>query len=164
MEKGSGDWHCLLPERSNTLEGSWHEPHERLKRIGAELCVMRGWDVPLPFFQCFFPIIYILHLHWMWTNWIHWLILTWIKVHSCFKHASVIPSLPVPRSPASESSSPNMQNMTRRFGRMTTKSSADDSQIAVLLKDFDDADMLLGKVDNVTPMTRVLSHFLIRVI
>lgn len=47
---------------------------------------------------------------------------------------------------------------------MTTKSSADDSQIAVLLKDFDDADMLLGKVDNVTPMTRVLSNFLIRVI
>ncbi|CDM35969.1 hypothetical protein DTO013E5_5471 [Penicillium roqueforti] len=39
-----------------------------------------------------------------------------------------------------------MQNMTRRFGRMTTKSSADDSQIAVLLKDFDDADMLLGKI------------------
>lgn len=57
-----------------------------------------------------------------------------------------------------------MQNMTRRFGRMTTKSSADDSQIAVLLKDFDDADMLLGKVDNVTPMTRVLSDVLIRVI
>lgn len=57
-----------------------------------------------------------------------------------------------------------MQNMSRRFGRMTTKSSADDSQIAVLLKDFDDADMLLGKVDNITPMTRVLSHFLIRVI
>ena len=57
-----------------------------------------------------------------------------------------------------------MQNMSRRFGRMTTKSSADDSQIAVLLKDFDDADMLLGKVDNVTPMTRVLSDFLIRVI
>ncbi|KAJ5470463.1 hypothetical protein N7530_007820 [Penicillium desertorum] len=39
-----------------------------------------------------------------------------------------------------------MQNMSRRFGRMTTKSSADDSQIAVLLKDFDDADMLLGKI------------------
>lgn len=57
-----------------------------------------------------------------------------------------------------------MQNMSRRFGRLTTKSSADDSQIAVLLKDFDDADMLLGKVDNVTPMTRVLPHFLIRVI
>lgn len=57
-----------------------------------------------------------------------------------------------------------MQSMSRRFGRMTTKSSADDSQIAVLLKDFDDADMLLGKVDNVTPMTRVLSDFLIRVI
>lgn len=57
-----------------------------------------------------------------------------------------------------------MQNMSRRFGRMTTKSSADDSQIAVLLKDFDDADMLLSKVDNVTPMTRVLSDFLIRVI
>ncbi|OQE39996.1 hypothetical protein PENCOP_c006G01110 [Penicillium coprophilum] len=39
-----------------------------------------------------------------------------------------------------------MQNMSRRFGRLTTKSSADDSQIAVLLKDFDDADMLLGKI------------------
>ncbi|KAJ5350437.1 hypothetical protein N7541_008164 [Penicillium brevicompactum] len=39
-----------------------------------------------------------------------------------------------------------MQNMTRRFGRITTKSSANDSQIAVLLKDFDDADMLLGKI------------------
>ncbi|CAI7646453.1 unnamed protein product [Penicillium glandicola] len=39
-----------------------------------------------------------------------------------------------------------MQNMSRRFGRITTKSSADDSQIAVLLKDFDDADMLLGKI------------------
>lgn len=46
---------------------------------------------------------------------------------------------------------------------MTTKSSADDSQIAVLLKDFDDADMLLGKVI-LFPMTRVMSHFLIRVI
>ena len=30
---------------------------------------------------------------------------------------------------------------------MTTKSSANDSQIAVLMKDFDDADLLLGKVD-----------------
>jgi hypothetical protein len=52
-----------------------------------------------------------------------------------------------------------MQNMSRRFGRMTTKSSADDSQIAVLLKDFDDADMLLGKVGSHVPRTRVLSHF-----
>jgi hypothetical protein len=52
-----------------------------------------------------------------------------------------------------------MQNMSRRFGRMTTKSSADDSQIAVLLKDFDDADMLLGKVGSNVSRTRVLSHF-----
>lgn len=48
-----------------------------------------------------------------------------------------------------------MQNMSRRFGRMTTKSSANDSQIAVLLKDFDDADLLLGKVgSNVFPNAR----------
>ncbi|KAJ5576044.1 hypothetical protein N7535_002970 [Penicillium sp. DV-2018c] len=39
-----------------------------------------------------------------------------------------------------------MQNMSRRFGRMTTKSTADDSQISVLLKDFNDADVLLGKI------------------
>jgi hypothetical protein len=50
---------------------------------------------------------------------------------------------------------------------MTTKSSADDSQIAVLLKDFDDADMLLGKVgNNVFPDARLVAftntHHLIR--
>ncbi|KAJ5317632.1 hypothetical protein PENANT_c038G01223 [Penicillium antarcticum] len=47
-----------------------------------------------------------------------------------------------------------MQNMQRRFGRMTTKQSADDSQIAVLLKDFDDADMLLGKIVDSTKAWR----------
>ena len=47
---------------------------------------------------------------------------------------------------------------------MTTKSSADDSQIAVLLKDFDDADMLLGKVGSNVSRTRVLSHLLTRII
>ncbi|KAJ5573534.1 uncharacterized protein N7459_007961 [Penicillium hispanicum] len=39
-----------------------------------------------------------------------------------------------------------MQSMQRRFGRMTTKRSADDSQVAVLLKDFEDADTLLTKI------------------
>ncbi|KAJ5688970.1 hypothetical protein N7462_003362 [Penicillium macrosclerotiorum] len=39
-----------------------------------------------------------------------------------------------------------MQSMQRRFGRMTTKRTADDSQVAVLLKDFEDADMLLTKI------------------
>ena len=41
-----------------------------------------------------------------------------------------------------------MQSMQRRFGRMTTTRSADDSQVAVLLKDFEDADTLLTKVGN----------------
>lgn len=39
-----------------------------------------------------------------------------------------------------------MQSMQKRFGRMTTKRTADDSQVAVLLKDFEDADVLLSKV------------------
>jgi hypothetical protein len=39
-----------------------------------------------------------------------------------------------------------MQNMQKRFGRMTSKRTADDSQVAVLLKDFEDADSLLSKV------------------
>jgi hypothetical protein len=47
---------------------------------------------------------------------------------------------------------------------MTTKSTADDSKISVLLKDFDDADILLGKVSNISSMTRVLSHMLIRLV
>lgn len=51
-----------------------------------------------------------------------------------------------------------MQNMTRRFGRITTKSSANDSQIAVLLKDFDDADMLLGKVGRNVPDARSVTR------
>ncbi|KAJ5113862.1 hypothetical protein N7456_002396 [Penicillium angulare] len=42
-----------------------------------------------------------------------------------------------------------MLGMQRKFGRLTTKRTADDSQVAVLLKDFEDADMLLTKiVDN----------------
>lgn len=39
-----------------------------------------------------------------------------------------------------------MQSMQRKFGRMTTKRSADDSQVAVLMKDFEDADNLLTMV------------------
>lgn len=39
-----------------------------------------------------------------------------------------------------------MQSMQRQFGRMTTKRSADDSQVAVLLKDIKDADQLLTQV------------------
>jgi hypothetical protein len=42
--------------------------------------------------------------------------------------------------------SPTMQTMQRQFGRMTTKRSADDSQVAVLLKDIKDADQLLTQV------------------
>lgn len=38
-----------------------------------------------------------------------------------------------------------MQSMHRQFGRFM-KRSADDSQVSVLLKDFDNADQLLGKV------------------
>ncbi|KAJ5223464.1 hypothetical protein N7468_008006 [Penicillium chermesinum] len=39
-----------------------------------------------------------------------------------------------------------MQSMQRKFGRLTTKRTADDSQVSVLLKDFEDADLLLGKI------------------
>ncbi|KAJ5907035.1 uncharacterized protein N7473_003951 [Penicillium subrubescens] len=39
-----------------------------------------------------------------------------------------------------------MQSMQRRFGRMTTTKSADNSQVAVLLKDFEDADNLFTKI------------------
>lgn len=42
-----------------------------------------------------------------------------------------------------------MQGMQMRFGRMTTKPTADDSQVAVLLKDFEDAESLLSKVGNI---------------
>lgn len=52
-----------------------------------------------------------------------------------------------------------MQSMQRKFGRMTTKQSADDSQVAVLLKDFEDADMLLAKVGSIILMTRVPQWF-----
>lgn len=39
-----------------------------------------------------------------------------------------------------------MQSMQRKFGRLTAKQTADDSQVSVFLKDFEDADSLLGKV------------------
>lgn len=58
----------------------------------------------------------------------------------------------------SQEDSPNgftMQSMQRKFGRMTTKRSADDSQVAVLLKDFEDADGLLTKVGSLFWETRV---------
>jgi hypothetical protein len=42
-----------------------------------------------------------------------------------------------------------MQSMQRRFGRMTTTKSADNSQVAVLLKDFEDADNLFTKVRSI---------------
>lgn len=38
-----------------------------------------------------------------------------------------------------------MQSMHRQFGKLM-KRSADDSQVSVLLKDFDNADKLLTKV------------------
>lgn len=38
-----------------------------------------------------------------------------------------------------------MQSMHRQFGKLM-KRSADDSQVSVLLKDFDNADKLLAKV------------------
>lgn len=38
-----------------------------------------------------------------------------------------------------------MNTVHRQFGRLM-KRSADDSQVSVLLKDFEDADMLLSKV------------------
>ncbi|KAJ5737589.1 uncharacterized protein N7483_002714 [Penicillium malachiteum] len=39
-----------------------------------------------------------------------------------------------------------MLGIQRKFGRLTTKRTADDSQVAVLMKDFEDADMLLTKI------------------
>jgi hypothetical protein len=45
--------------------------------------------------------------------------------------------------------SSKMQSMQRRFGRMTTTKSADNSQVAVLLKDFEDADNLFTKVGSI---------------
>ncbi|KAJ5524252.1 hypothetical protein N7513_009370 [Penicillium frequentans] len=47
-----------------------------------------------------------------------------------------------------------MLSMQRKFGRMTTKRTADDSQVAVLLKDFEDADTLLTKIINSTQAWR----------
>ena len=40
-----------------------------------------------------------------------------------------------------------MQSMQRRFGKLLPRT-ADESQVAVLLKDFDDADKMLAKVRN----------------
>lgn len=62
-----------------------------------------------------------------------------------------------PRTVSVSSSQPpkiKMQSMQRKFGRMTTKRSADDSQVAVLLKDFEDADNLLAKVGSTFLVTR----------
>lgn len=38
-----------------------------------------------------------------------------------------------------------MQSMQRRFGKLLPRT-ADESQVSVLLKDFDDADKMLAKV------------------
>ena len=38
-----------------------------------------------------------------------------------------------------------MQSMSRRFGKFLPRT-ADESQVAVLLKDFEDADKMLAKV------------------
>lgn len=40
-----------------------------------------------------------------------------------------------------------MQSMQRRFGKLLPRT-ADESQVAVLLKDFDDADKMLARVCN----------------
>lgn len=62
-------------------------------------------------------------------------------------------------SPGHPSTRFNMQSLQRKFGQMTTKSSADDSQVAILMKDFEDADTLLTKVGiSVSVMTRQLTR------
>lgn len=38
-----------------------------------------------------------------------------------------------------------MQNMQRRFGKLLPRT-VDESQVAVLMKDFEDADKMLAKV------------------
>lgn len=43
-----------------------------------------------------------------------------------------------------------MQSMQRRFGKLLPRT-ADESQVAVLLKDFDDADKMLAKVRDLFP-------------
>lgn len=43
-----------------------------------------------------------------------------------------------------------MQSMQRRFGKLLSRT-ADESQVAVLLKDFDDADKMLAKVSELFP-------------
>lgn len=52
-----------------------------------------------------------------------------------------------------------MQSVQRQFGKFM-KRSADDSQVSVLLKDFEEADMLLAKVcacSSTTPIRRPLA-------
>lgn len=73
--------------------------------------------------------------------------------HHCLSTAKLVSWLdpaftyyPFKSSACCRSSQFNMQSMQRKFGRMTTKRSADDSQVAVLMKDFEDADTLLTKV------------------
>lgn len=141
----------ISPSRNvNTYGGAvTREPHERLKHWGRPRASYVSWGDGTFSFQPWkvslnapSQSIHILNLE---------LINIWIKVFLfqvlCrVRYLYYHPSLPVSCFPSESSPSPNMQNMSRRFGRMTTKSSADDSQIAVLLKDFDDADMLLGKV------------------
>lgn len=39
-----------------------------------------------------------------------------------------------------------MNSINRKFGRLTTKSPADNSKVSVLLSDYEDADSTLGKV------------------
>jgi hypothetical protein len=53
-----------------------------------------------------------------------------------------------------------MQSVHRQFGRFM-KRSADDSQVSVMLKDFDEADKLLAKVrrhGNGRPLVRSDDH------
>lgn len=122
--------------------GEGREPHERLKHIGAKPCVMDAAP-------SLFPVFNSVNLHSGFGFWACF-VRSLCRIHRVLRLWSTItPTSPrfQPASPLIGSSpSPRMQNMQRRFGRMTTKESADDSQIAVLLKDFDDADMLLGKV------------------
>ena len=47
-----------------------------------------------------------------------------------------------------------MQSVQRRFGKLLPRT-ADESQVAVLLKDFDDADIMLGKVTHSNSVCQV---------
>ena len=43
-----------------------------------------------------------------------------------------------------------MMSVQRQFGKLLPRST-DESQVSVMLKEFDDADVMLGKVDCVQP-------------